>query len=435
VRVIALVGALLGAACLVAAPTSAAEPTRVVSGSRAKGQLFDINVTAAYFREVRRGIVGRERGDQTTGGKAIVVKDLVYEQTRSVLGLRADVGLVQDLSLFVSAPLVLADDRSLSFDRTDDECNSPTVSTPSCVNEANSSLLRDGVLPGTGGSSYGLDAPNNRRFERPSGTVFRGPTRKGFEHLGLGLQWAALNQARDATQPTWILRAETRFSVGQDLAFDPENPRANTGVGIGTTQFVFSSVFSRRFSRFDPYLGGYYHLPLGGGPFSRYPLGTHGFGGPQHRAGVEAGTEIVAWEDLRSRQRVSFELRGRMELRFFGLDRGPLWEPLSGSSKCATDQKACRPGLDLDLNGDGKLDPNPGITRSPGYGVLGGEAGLAIQLGRHGRLRGLAGIEREQDRFMTDGRSGADLIDAPGRRFRVEDGHAWHVFFEGGLLF
>lgn len=433
-RVIALVGALLGPA-LLGAQARAAEATRVVSGSRAKGQLFDVNVTAAYFRQVHAGIVGREQGDQSTGGKAVVVKDLIYKQTRSVLGLRADVGLVHDLSLFVSAPLVLADDRSLSFDRTDDECTSPSVSTPSCVNDSNSSLLRDGVLPGAASSSYGLDAANNRRFDRPSPTVFRGPTRKGFEHLGLGLQWAALNQARDATKPTWILRAETRFSVGQDMAFDPERPNANTAVGPGTTQFVFSSVFSRRFSSLDPYVGGYYQLPLAGGPFSRYPLGTRGFGGPQHRAGIEAGTEIVAWEDLRTKQRVSFEFRGRMELRFFGLDRSPLWEPLSGSSKCAMDTKACRPGLDRDLNGDGKLDPDPGITRNPGYGVLGGEAGLAMQVGRHGRLRALAGIEREQDRFVSDGRSGGDLIDSPGRRFKIEDGHAWHLFFEGALLF
>jgi hypothetical protein len=417
----------------------AAEVTRVVSGSSAKGKLFDFNLTASFFRQEREAAILREFEDQTTGGKAIVTKDLVLHETRNVLGLRADFGLIHDVGVFVSTPLVLSHDRSLAFDRSHGECKSlmPGAASPNCVNETSSTFLRDGILPGAGAASYGWDAAHDRRFERPSEMLFRGPTRKGLEHLGLGLQGAIMNQTRDDTKPTWMARAELRLSVGDEMGFDIDSPRANTAVGLGYHQLVLGTAFSRRFSRLDPYLGAFYNIPLvpSGSRYKRYPLGRFGFDGPQHRAGVEAGSEAVLWEDARARQRVTFELRGRLELRYFGLARGELWEPLSGSAKCPAERLACRRDLDRDLDGDGAVDPNPGLTRSPSYGVVGGEAGLNVQVGRYVRFRGLAGLEREQDRFLTDGRSGADVIDAPGRRFRVEGARSWHVYFEGGLMF
>ena len=42
-----------------------------------------------------------------------------------------------------------------------------------CVDETSASLLRDGILPGFGAASYGLDARHQRPFQRPSETVFR----------------------------------------------------------------------------------------------------------------------------------------------------------------------------------------------------------------------------------------------------------------------
>jgi hypothetical protein len=208
-------------------------------------------------------------------------------------------------------------------------------------------------------------------------------------------------------------------------------------VGLGYHQLVFSTAFSKVMGRFEPFVSAFYMLPKAAddSPFAQYPLGTGGFGGPQQQAGAAAGVELLVFEDAPHRQRVTLALHGWMELRFFGLARSEMWEPLSGRSSCATDAASCRPGIDRDLTGDGRPEPFPGITRSPSYGLFGGEAGVNAYIGKHLRFRVLGGISREQDRFLSDGRSGNERLDLPGRRFRVEDAQAWQVLVEGGVLF
>ncbi len=413
----------------------AAEVTRVVSGSRGVGEMFDFNLSLAWTHDQRTARVTRETEGQATGGQIRIAKELTARQTRDVLHLRADFGVYKDLSFFAVTPLVLADNRSLDFDRAEG-CGG-TSPPPSCVDERNATILRDGILPGFGMPSFGLDAEHGRAFVSPSGTVFRGPTRRGLEYLGLGASWAVFNQARDDTKPTWLVRFESRLAVAPDQRFDPIKPKSNRGVGPGYHQFVLSTIFSRRFDVLEPYLGGWYMLPYApdGSPYKRYVLGRNAYGQPQHRAGAEFGVEARAWEDARARQRVHFELRGRMEVRFFGLAQSPLWEPLSGASTCPMERITCRAEIDRDLTRDGVPDPNPGITRSPSYGVFGGDAGVSIQIGKYARFRGLYGMTFEQDRFITDARSGNEAYDNPGRRFRVEDAQSWHLLIEGGLLF
>ncbi len=434
----ALVFLLLSSVFLPAPGAHAAEVTRVLSGSRAKGELFDMSLTASWLREDKTAIIKREFEAASTGGDTTVIRDLIYRQSRNLLNLRADTGLFRNISAFVVAPLVLSDDRSLSFDRRSDGCQmmGATAFTPDCVNEVNSTFLRDGIQDKVGGE-FGWDATHNRRFSSPSEMVFRGPTRKGLEYLSIGLGWAVFNQQTDDTKPTWIVRLESRFSVAEDMRFDREKSSANTGVGLGYHQYVLSTMFSKRFDWFDPYLGGWYMLPstTSGSIYKQYPLGRNGFGGPQHRVGADFGVEGIIWEQPREQQRVTLELRGRLEMRSFGLAQGELWEPLSGRSTCPMDPLACRKDIDWDLNQDGKVEPSNGVTRSPSYGLFGGDAGLNVQVGRYVRFRGLFGLTWEQDRFLTDGRSGNDATDATGRRFRVEDARLWHVMLEGGLLF
>jgi hypothetical protein len=408
----------------------AAEVTRVVSGSR-PGERLDVHLSLAWTHESRSAAIRREIVERVPGGQLGLKNELRYQQTRDVLRLRADVGIWKDLSLFVALPLVLADDRSLDFDRS--ACG--FTSAPGCIDETNATILSDGILPGFGAPSFGLDSQHQRPFQPPSQAVFRGPTRKGLEYLGLGLSWAILNQDRDFTHPTWIVRFESRFAVGGDMRFDPTRAGANTAAGPGAHQLVFSTMFSRRLWALEPFLGGFYLLPVAtsGSPVDREVLGKRAAESPQHRAGADLGVEAVVWDDPRSQRRITLELSGRLELRLFGLEQGPLWEPLSGAAACAKDKTACR--RDVDVNGDGVVAPNPGTTRTPAYGLLGGAAGIGVRSGRFLRFRGLFGLTYEQSHFLGDGRSGNDVYDIPGRRFRLEDGQSWHLMLEGGLLF
>lgn len=418
---------------LTAEPGQSAEVTRVVSGSGESGDSIDFHLSLAWQHEARTASLKREMA--VAGGVASRVDDLVYRQTRDVLTFRGDIGVYKDLSLFVTLPVVLADDRRLDFDRG---AGCPILAAgEGCVNETTSSLLRDRIVsrPNAMGQ-FGWDTEHNRPFERGSESVFRGPTRRGVESLGVGASWAVFNQARDDTKPTWIMRFESRFAVSKAMRFDAAQPRANRSVGLGYTQVLLSTLASRRFGFLEPYVGFAYMLPVGmGGVYDNPALGENAFSRPQQRVAAEAGLDITAWQDARAKQRVSFELRGRYELRIFGLAQGELWEPLSGSSACPADAAACRRDVDRDLDGDGMTDPNPGVTRSPSYGVFGGDLGISMQVGRYVRFRGLVGMILEQDRFLTDGRTGNEVYDIPGRRFFVDGGRSWNLLVDGGLLF
>src|SRR5262249_54486211 len=153
-----------------------------------------------------------------------------------------------------------------------------------------------------------------RQFTRtaapgPSG-VFAGPTRKGFEYLGVGITWAPFNQARDDTKPTWTLSFDAKLDVFKDKRFDPVNPGANTAVGEGYHQLVASTFVSKRFRWFDPYFGAWYMYPVrtNGSPFQNYGP-TQTSVNPQQRAGAMIGVEQIAWENPRADQHVTIEAR------------------------------------------------------------------------------------------------------------------------------
>jgi hypothetical protein len=408
-----------------ASGAGAAEVTRMTQ--RLPGERPDIAVGLLWTSDLASGALRRET--TSPGGRA-VVNDLRYEQTRHVLTLHGEVGLWRGLSLSLTAPFVVADDRKLSFDRQG------CVAGQTCVDESRSTLLRDGVLPGAGAPTFGWDAQRGRPFERPSTDVFRGVTRRGLEWLGVGFRWRVFDEAATPVLPTWLLWLESRFAVTEEMRFDRPTG-GNKAVGPGYHALVLGTAFSRRLGWAEPYVTANHLLPFAkeGSAYERYPLGEGAFSRPQQRTQLEAGLETVVWEDAPARQRVAFEFRGRAEARFAGLARGPLWEPLTGSGACATQAAACRSGIDRDFDGDGDLDPHPGVVRSPAYGLYGGDVGVQVQVGPFVRFRGLAGVAFEQPHALTDGGSPDVVLDAPGRRFRVEGARVWTITLDGVLTF
>jgi hypothetical protein len=448
------------ALALSAASARAAEVTRVVSALDDDNR-FDFNLTLAWLHESKSAFIKRESQGVVSPGTSLV-KDMKFSQQRDVLNLRADFGILWDVGLHIEAPLVLADDRSLDFDQSAGSgCTypgDPGSPVATCVNSSNATILRDKILPLNADGSYGLNARTGAAF--PNGaTVFRGPTRKGFENLGLGITWAAFNQQRDDTRPTWTLSFDAKLDVFSDMRFDSSHPNANTSVGPGYHQFIWSTFVSKRFRHFDPYFGAWYMLPVrtNGSLYSEVPGGNQTTVNPQQRAGVMAGFEQIAWENPRASQRVTVEFRGRAEERFLGRSASELWEPLAGSSKCAQThaEPDCRPGIDGNVD-SAQLTPHPGVTETEPYGSFGGDVGLNVQVGRFVRFRGLFGLLLDMPHFITyagagvdrdgdhrvDARNPAeanvnfrDALDAPGRRFRVEGTQIWSLYLEGSIMF
>jgi hypothetical protein len=439
----------------------AAEVTRVVSALD-DDNTFDFNVTAAWLHEQKSGFIKHEDASQAGG----LVKDMIFGQTRDVLNLRMDFGVLWDVGIHIEAPLVLADNRHLEFDQSADSgCVYPgnAQNAPAtCVNAQNSGITQYGIVPSTFDPNTGKPTSwgiNQNGTPFTSGNrVFQGPTRSGFESLNLGITWAPFNQRRDDTRPTWTLSFDSKLDVFKDMRYDPSNPGGNTAVGPGYHQFIWSTYVSKRFRYFDPYFGAWYNLPVrtNNSIYNAIPDGNQTAINPQQRAGVVAGFEQIAWENPRADQRVTVEFRGRAEQHFSGRGASEMWEALSGSSQCMDPaSSACRPGIDYNV-GDTKASPYPGVTEIQPYGSFGGDLGLNVQVGKYARFRGLFGLLVDEPHYITysgtgidrngDGRVNSDdpaeanvlyrdALDAPGRRFKVEGTQIWSLYLEGSLMF
>lgn len=431
---------------------AAAEVTKVISGFDDRGH-FDFNVRVSWSHDQKQAFIKREAA--AAGAQSRLVNELVYHQTRDVLNTRVEMGLMRDLGVHLDIPYVLRDDRALDFDQPDGQpCGA--AATADCVNPQNSTLLRDGILPGAGQSTYGVDATaGGARFSAPSRTVFRGPRRNGLEYLGVGVAWALMNQRRDDSKPTLMLGVDGKFDVGSTMRYDAAHPAANGGVGLGYHQVVASLGVSRRLGDLEPYFGGYYMLPIRGGdsPFTDLPGENQPHAAPQSRAGVQFGFEFVPWERTEASQRVTLQVGLRGDHRFQGSSHSELWEPLSGSSECrAGNPGACRTGIDLDLDGGG---PYPGVTETQAYSSVGADVGLNIQAGRYVYFRGLFGLSADLPHFITFASAGRDrdgdghvdsssaeanpayreALDLPGRRFKVDGSQLWHLSVDASVLF
>jgi hypothetical protein len=426
---------------LVAGAARAAEVTRVVTALD-QNDTFDFNVTATWFHDARSAAINRElEGANTTKGIE-VVRDLKYARTTDTLDLRADFGILWDVGLHIDLPIVLHDANNLTFD--------------SGVNAGNSTFVRDGIYPAYDGTSQ---------------TVFQSPTRSGLQYLGLGIKWAAFNERRDDTKPTWTLNFDADLDVFKDMRFDPANPNGNTGVGLGYHQLIWSTWVSKRFHYVDPYFGASYMAPIrtNGSIYQDYGGGQTQVN-PQTVAAVVIGVEQIAWESPNGDQRVTVEADVHMQEHFAGRGTSELWEPLTGSSACptgiavtmTTDQPACRPSLDLVPPGPPgqssmtKTAPYPGVSDIDAYGSFGGDVGLNVQVGKYIRFRSLFGLTVDAPHFITNASAGIDRngngmvesnlsseanpvyresVDIPGRRFRVEESKDWRLVVEGSLMF
>jgi hypothetical protein len=434
----------------------AAEVTRVVSALD-DDNAFDFNVTAAWLHEQKGGYIKREATDNAGN----LVKDLQFGQTRDLLNLRLDFGILWDVGIHIEAPLVLADNRHLDFDQSAGSgCTFPPTTPATCVNQNNSQILQAGILP-SDANSWGFNK-NGQSFTSGS-RVFQSPTRSGFESLNVGITWAPFNQRRDDTRPTWTLSFDAKLDVFNDMRYDKANPGANTAVGLGYHQFVWSTYISKRFRYFDPYFGGWYNLPVrtNGSIYQAIPDGNQTAVNPMMRAGVVAGFEQIAWENPRADQRVTVEFRARAEQHFFGRSASEMWEALAGSSQCTDpSQTACRPGIDYNV-GDTKAFAYPGITETQQYGSFGGDLGLNVQVGKYARFRGLFGLLVDEPHFITYTGTGIDrdppgtpghghvesdnpaeanilyrdALDMPGKRFKVEGTQIWSLYLEGSIMF
>jgi hypothetical protein len=416
---------------LLPAAAAAAELTEVVDA-------FDDDFDQPYgfhiepsFRQVQeRGVITREApcgaGTEpacdfdTTG----LVRELDYRRVTNILDFDFQIGLYKDFEFHVRLPVVLSDQRNLTFADGVTQANSRIFPDLARV-EAD--LSRAAASESVFFDSYRLfDVPND------------GPRRSGLGDMTFGFSWSPFNDRR------------ADHVSNLTLSFDYVGPTGtpqranNTGVGRGVHELQFAVATSRYFedAHMEPYFGMRFAAPLAAsnGLFIGNSNSTTTAPGP--RFSFTTGTEIMMYEDTAAGAHYTADLGMDFGFQFEGRDYSPLFDALAGSSCNGTTPAAAGFGALPDGNvynptaplpraadaacawvvqqpGNAQFGPggtlavntpyaHNGITDIESFASVGGHVGLNLQPNRYVRFRMGFGMLYQSPHFLTVADAGRD---------------------------
>lgn len=427
-----------------ALPAHAAEVTRVAS-SLEEHDRFDLHFGVAYHYQFKSAAILREWNTGNPDDLDVqLAKDLVYRQHRHVLVPELEIGIWHDLAIYARLPVVVADLREYGFDRRSDDCvfgeDALSAGSATCVNKANSTTIRDQIIPTTGFDALAL-APFGSLTGANTERIFRAPVRRGLDQLHIGLKYGVLNQAKRPHWPTWVIGLEGRFAVGRAMTFRREGtgtsfPAGNTRVGRRVHELGLWTAVSRRMGTFDPYFTAYWRQSIraAGSVFESQP---------QSQTGFTVGTEIIAFENPSKHLKVAFDFEASGDLHYGGDAYSEIWELLADSPSLVgtngtpdagvCDRTAALAYAEIDPGDPGYLAAGgpgcqvyDGITTVQNYGSLGLRGGLNLTLGPRAVLQLRAQVATDTRHNLTGdpvpGEAGRrDVIDAAGRHYVIDD--------------
>jgi len=341
------------------APARAAEITRTLEAFQ-PGNPWDAQIDISYQRSLRRALIARERAD-ISGTRYFDDKELRYTRIDHSMDFRLRFALYKDLEVYVNLPLVLSKSQFVGFAQNNGEsgivknggCTGPGVLSGNPTDPAYSSIVSDGLFRGGGISSTPdptqphLDPNNQRQANRARSILGQAgvnsnaacylgqpgvpapeSVRSGFGDMSIGLAWAPLNNARDDTNPTWLLKLEYQLPTGTTQDPTPTDPARGTftpkndTVGLGMHGLHFSTYFSKRVhSAVDPYIGlEYSALFPAANPLFRRLSDNQEHVGPGQRAAIVAGVEFIPYEHKARQIKFAIDLRFRARANFEGRD-------------------------------------------------------------------------------------------------------------------
>ncbi len=418
----------------VSEPSVLREPSEVVQVVDAfdDDDLFDLHLSLGYQSTWTSSKILRESSLSdagfSDGGYARANLNVAeYSQRVSRLNTRADVGLYKDLALVIRLPIILSDDRELK-----------------------------GLSGSDKNQTFALaGAPGEQLFQLP----FKSPTRSGVEYLAIGIDASPMNQARDATKPTWLLGIEGRFDVSEPMHACNKSPATvNTnselpvgatqlqcanysdvnrdgasggyetggpagslegaftggrkpGVSRGVTALEGHTIVSRRVKYIEPY-GGFRALLEFQNSSSDYgatdlkgSLVNH----PPLKGTMIFGLNVIPWEIREAFQRLAFDFRFTGTYVSEGRDYSELFDAL-GTSDAATlryPNFAEFQGGTGDATGTSVVNPNSqkvyftGLTDVQQHGVYTLSGSVNWQVGEYVKFNLGAGYTLTQAHFIT----------------------------------
>lgn len=318
-------------------PRVMSEPGEVVNviDSFDDGDLFDLNVTLGFEYATKSAKILRETNvfapGLTTGGFTSRFMNVAqYSETTTRLVPRVDVGVYKDIAVYFRLPIILANTRQLED------------------------------LDGSSGqlATVAQGAPGETLFSVP----FKAPDRSGLEYLAVGAEVDILNQARDATKPTWLFGVEGRFAIGTPMHACNANPKPGqvecadpsdvnrdgkgegefegTGIGArepgvtrGTIGLALRTVLSRRVKYVEPYggFGALFEFQQDSSDYGISDLQGSLVNHPPLVGTMMLGMMIHPWEHRAKYGRLTIDLRFTGDYRSEGRDYSELFDALGSS--------------------------------------------------------------------------------------------------------
>ena len=381
-----------------------ANPAGVVATAAYPGIGEEIHVEADYEYDIDRSVITREQvGDPAADPLAPLPRHREFEfhGYRHLLTPKIELGVYHNVWLSFAVPIVLAQSRELDL--------------ASGVDRANSTTFADGILTGNGFDAHDPTTP-------PAGNlVFRGVNRSGIPELRGGFGLAPMNQATDATKPTWKLGVEGRFAIGRVMRFDAAAPGRQTGVSTGVDELRVWTSVDRRFRHFEGWFEAFWQVPVYTRKTSLFQ--DPGFGAKNieisQTAGASFGLETYLLHDEKTGNQVSLDLGTRLVGHFEGRGYSEMWEVFA----LAGDRR--NPTGPLVLDGD-PVTPgpqalsHPGITNIENYLETTARVALRAKLGTHVSFAAVGEMIWKTNHVITFADAGVDLPTCPTGAPRCE---------------
>jgi len=317
---------LLAAVAFLAPASFAARITDVADAADEKHPL-EVDLEATYLHLRSQSTITRE---QTTAAGTQLNDELAHARTLDAIELRLAIGIWHDLELHAMVPLALRDAQDWSAAGNAGTLAGNTISISGCGSAVSCTTVKP-ILP----------IPGQSR-------------RTGFGDPTVGITWGPINEARELKlrpelfpegKPvsTWVIGLDWTLPLPGGKLDDPSHWGAASGGALSTGPesrnahvLTLWTAFSKRFHVLEPFVAFSASVPIsaaGGYDNCARPLsladvavancrgawaGQTGYK-PPYTGQLTLGAELVAAEDVKADERLSFEVRG--DVRWHGPGR------------------------------------------------------------------------------------------------------------------
>ncbi|HMJ15960.1 MAG TPA: hypothetical protein VK524_31305 [Polyangiaceae bacterium] len=469
-----------------------AEITQVVDAFDGDDQ-FDLHLSLGYQHTWKRAQIRRESsivqpGLSFGGYTEDTLQIASYQETTSRLNTRAEIGLFRDVALIVRVPIILANDRKL-----EGASGSESQQSTRLVGLPGEQLFRlPFTSPTRSGVEYlavGADVAIMNQFRdstKPSWVVgLEGRFSVSEPMHACNKKPSALNvvsEQIECAEPSDINRngvsGEFQDAEGNDLEGSFSGGRS-AGVSRGTTALELHTYLSKRIKYVEPYAGfrALFEFQNGSSDYGSTDFEGSIVNHPPLQGTLLVGTNIIPWEVRDSHQRIAIDVRASGTYVSEGRDYSELFDALGSSDA---------PSLRTPLYAEYQANPDPepnvpsvvktsservyftGLTDVQQHGVYNFSTSFTWQAGRYVKFNvggaytlvqghlisfdqpcnadfdddvGKSGPCREQSspgEFEATGIPNPNyraVINAPGRRFKVDDAHLFDVWLNATVMF